>query len=277
MTRILDAHEHPLPQPVKPSGHIRQHGRESEIDDAVAHYRVHGDGTVSIENKKDIDLHWKIHIPTPSRILRFVHDVGREVGDWYEDPYRDAHVGTTSELPAHLQAVPGSCSSWGDPMCDADAPVKITKPMDGSKGGTIPVLGGGMDITSWLYRKYVGDPYSSRKLKMLDETRAERAQAGAVHRADQLARSAELMTRNLEALWRATGDPALRRRALFELWDECTEGKSSAGQAGERARAMVIGWIRAKLPAGSAGAFTADEITRLDAHRTSKQHFTPYD
>jgi hypothetical protein len=38
----------------------------------------------------------------------------------------------------------------------------------------------------------------------------------------------------------------------------------------------VIGWIRAKLPAGSPEAFTAVEVARLDAARSSRQHFQPY-
>jgi hypothetical protein len=82
--------------------------------------------------------------------------------------------------------------------------------------------------------------------------------------------------RNLETLWRTTTDPAQRRLALFALWDECDEGESSRGEAGERARTMVIGWIRAKLPEGSPDAFTADEIAKLDAARSSRQHFVPY-
>jgi hypothetical protein len=40
---------------------------------------------------------------------------------------------------------------------------------------------------------------------------------------------------------------------------------------------MVIGWIRAHLPAGEPGAFSADDIAALDAHRASRQHFAPYE
>jgi hypothetical protein len=121
-----------------------------------------------------------------------------------------------------------------------------------------------------------GDPYSSRKRKLLDDTRDERAEIGAAHRTAQLARSGELVQRNLDALWRTTADPAARRAALFALWDECAEGEGPAGQAGELARAMVIGWIRGRLPDGGPGAFTAGELARLDAARTSHRHFAPY-
>lgn len=268
--------DRPLPDPVEPSGHIQQNGREGRIVDPVASYVVHGDGTVDIHSKKDIDIRWKIPLPTPSRILRGARELGDDLAAWKEDPYRDTRVGTFQDLPRHLQAVPGACGTFDDPMCDAESPQKtVGKSMSGD-GTVIPVLGGRFDITSYLHRKLIGDPFSSRKLKMLNATRAERVESGAVYRAARLGQSAELMARNLEALWGSTTDPAARREALFELWDECAEGEGVAGAAGERARAMVIGWIGTHLPRGQPGAFSADEIARLDARRASKQHFAPY-
>jgi hypothetical protein len=263
--------------PVQPSGKILPNGREGRINDSVASYAVHSDGTVDIHSKKDIDVHLLLPIPTPSRIRRGLHELGDDLDDWRKDPYRDTRVGRTQDLPAHLQAVPGACDTFGDVMCDANPPRRL--PLMNSLSGDgfiVPVLGGRLDITSYLQHKFVGDPFASRKLKMLDATRDERVASGTAHRAAQLARSAELMARNLEALGRATADPAVRREALFELWDECGEGEGPAGAAGERARAMVIGWIRAHLPSGEAGAFSADDIARLDARRSSKQHFVPY-
>ena len=272
MSRILK--DRPLAEPVTPSGHIKPSGQEGRIDDATATYQVHADGTVDIEDKKDIDVHWKIHLPTPGRIRSVMHGIGDDLTEWRADPYSDTRVGTMQDLPRHLQAMPDSCQHVGDPMCDADPGHKHVQIVDG--GFLLPVLGGPLDITSYLHRKFVGDPFSSRKLKMLDTTRAERAERGAAHRAAQLGRSAELMERNLEALWRATTDPAVRRQALFELWDECVEGDDPDGVAGDRARAMVIGWIGSHLPRGQPGAFSADDIAALDARRVSKRHFAPY-
>jgi hypothetical protein len=40
--------------------------------------------------------------------------------------------------------------------------------------------------------------------------------------------------------------------------------------------AAVVAVIRAKLPAGSAGAFSDDDVAAFDARRTSNQPFTPY-
>ena len=273
LSRILK--DRPLPEQVRPTGLIRPNGREGRIDDPVASYVVHGDGTVAIQDKKDIDIHWRIPLPTPGRILRAAHDLGVGLSEWAEDPYAGSRVGTIQDLPRHLQATPESCQSLNDPMCDAEAPPKVNKGMSGD-ATIIGILGGRLDLTSYLHRKKIGDPYAARKMRMLDATRAERVETGAAHRAAQLERSAELMARNLEALWRATADPAARREALFELWDECAEGDGPQGAAGERSRAMVIGWIGTHLPKGQPGAYSADDLARLDAKRSSKQHFAPY-
>jgi len=277
-TMATIAKDRPVPAPATPTGRIKPHGRESWIDDAAASFTVHGDGTVSIVDKKDIDIHWKVPIPTPGWILSAVHDLGNDLAAWKEDPYRDTRAGRWQDLPRHLQATSGSCQLVDDPMCTANdtaSKPKLTRSLSGN-GFIVPVLGGQSDFSSFLHRKLVGDPFASRKLKLLDATRAERVERGAAHRTEQLDRSAELMAHNLEALWRATDDPVARREALFALWDECSEGDGPAGAAGQRARAMVIGWIGAHLPNGSDGAFSADDIVRLDAQRSSNQHFSPY-
>src|SRR6185503_20142320 len=137
------------------------------------------------------------------------------------------------------------------------------------------VAAGKLDITGWLMQKlHVGDAYASRKLALLDATRDERVERGTAFRAEQLAKSAEMMRDALARL--VASSPAELHRAVFELWDGCAEGDDAVGQAGERARAQVIGWIRAHLPAGQPGAFSVGEIAGLDAQRSSTQHFAPY-
>lgn len=274
--------ERPREERAKPTGKIAAAGREGRIDDAVATFRVHGDGTVDITDKKDIDWRWRVPLPTPSRILKGAKELGEDLAAWREDPYRDTRVGKMQDLPKHLQAVPDQCGTFGDEMCDASDPEtgvhrkpRIERSLS-RDGFIIPVIGGKTDITGYLYRKFAGDPYASRKLKLLDDTRAERAQSGAAYRTKQLAHSAELMANNLTTLWTTVVDPAARREALFELWDECAEGDGEPGEAGARARAMVVGWIGARLPRGGEGAFTDDDITRLDHKRASQQHFAPY-
>ncbi len=61
-----------LAHEVEPTGVVEVvTAREIEVvmDDAVARFRVHGDGTVDIDDKNDIDLKWRVPIPTPSRIV----------------------------------------------------------------------------------------------------------------------------------------------------------------------------------------------------------------
>ena len=124
------------------------------------------------------------------------------------------------------------------------------------------------------------DPYASEKLAMLDRTRDQRVEIGKVYRREQLSHSAELMQANLARLWATTQDVAARKETVFALWDECAEptGKEGdhEGEAGTKARIIVVAFIRTHAPAGSAAAFTPDEIARLDAHRSSRQHFAPY-
>jgi hypothetical protein len=141
----------------------------------------------------------------------------------------------------------------------------------------LSLLGGNMDLTGWAMRKFAHqDAYDSRKKKLLDDTRDERVYHGGEYKQEQLNRSAEIMRGNLERLWLSTIDPAARREALFEMWDECAEGDGGMGEAGERARGQVIGWIAARLPKGNPDAFTDEEIAKLDAKRSSKAHFAPY-
>ena len=88
----------------------------------------------------------------------------------------------------------------------------------------------------------------------------------------------QLVQRNLDRLWATTPDPAARKQALFELWDECVEtGDPAAVSAGEAARRLVIGFIRTHLPAGGPDAFTPAELAALARIRNSKTAFAPYE
>ena len=86
------------------------------------------------------------------------------------------------------------------------------------------------------------------------------------------------MKRNLAWAWSKTeSDPEARKQALFELWDDCAEtGEQDLVAAGHAARLYVLGYIRAHLPQGAAGAFTPDDLTRLNAHKRSSATFQPY-
>jgi len=239
-------------------------GGGAVIDDRVTTVTVERDGTAHFADKPYIDPHWQTPIPHLD-LKQDLHELGDVLQDWYADPYRMTRVGTRSELSEANHAMPGSCDSWGDPLCDDPAASDAEQRAKRHAYTTVGV-GGGADVSAWLMRKYGHfDPFASRKRELLDDTRAEREERGEQFRAEQAAHSAELMQRNLEQLWAHVTEPAARRQALYELWSDCADD-----DAGSRARAMVIGWIRARLPPGSAGAFTADELARLAP-------FSPYE
>jgi len=279
LAHIADAPGHDPPPPPIPSKRVESApGGRAVIDDEVATIDVDKDGTAHVHDKPDADAHLDIN---PLAVVTNIRDAGKTIADWAVDPEAGTKFGRTQDLPAHLQAEPGQCGSWGDPLCDdQEAPEseKATRKR-GIGAGAVALFGlsGKFDVTSMLMKKLgVGDAYSSRKLKALDDTRLERAERGAKYKQQQLDHSALLMQDNLERVWAGTQNVDERKAVLFELWDECAEGEGPIGEAGERARKMVIGWIRAKLPEGKAGGFTAAEITALDQHRTSHQPFAPY-
>jgi hypothetical protein len=88
----------------------------------------------------------------------------------------------------------------------------------------------------------------------------------------------ELMRNNLAQLCATVRDPAARKRGMFALWDECAEtGTAEIIKAGSAARAKVLGFIRARLPAGSPDAFTRAELATLNQQKQSRAVFAPYD
>ena len=139
-------------------------------------------------------------------------------------------------------------------------------------------IAGRMSFDDWAMRKAGIDPYASAKRQWLDKTRDERARIGMASRKEDLARASEFVERNLASAWsRTASDPVARKQALFELWDDCAEtGDDDLVAAGKAARAYVLGFVRAHLAPGQPGAFTADDLARLNAHRRSKAAFEPY-
>ena len=139
-------------------------------------------------------------------------------------------------------------------------------------------LSGRAGFDDWAMRQAGIDPYSSAKRQWLDRTRDERARIGMAARKEDLARAPEFMKRNVRYAWAKTeGDIAARKEALFELWDDCAEtGDDDLVTAGSAARSYLVGFIRAHLPQGAPGAFSPEDLTRLNAHKRSHATFQPY-
>jgi len=206
------------------------------------------DGSVKIKDSRNFN----IHLALPGK-----KTIGRGISEWYESDK-------------------GRYGAEGKQTLKDKVSGSVDKD-DRSKAAVVPVLRGGFDITDRLMRKKGQDPYASRKLAYLDATRDERVEIGNKHRADQLAQAAKLMKRNLDRMWTQITDTAARKQALFELWDECAEtGDAAVVEAGRQARKLVVGFIRAHLPAGSATAYSAAELAAFARRKHSHEEFAPY-
>jgi hypothetical protein len=264
--------------PVTPSGLLEASGGgTARVDDAVTTVSVERDGTAHFHDKPDFDARFTLPFSltkSPEQQLQeTTAELGAALRNWYEDPYRDAHPGPSTDLPETQQAMPGQC----DKAMDHCLPAPTVSNIAGAPPAVfVPIISGKFDATDYLMRKFVGDPYAARKRALLEHTFAERAQAGATYRAEQLDRSAEFMRQNLAQLWAREQNPVARRAELFAMWDECDEGDGASGEAGQRARMQVIGWIAVHLPRGSRDGYTPAELAELAKHRTSKQPFEPY-
>jgi len=237
------------PPSVDATGRLAPHGGgRYRSNEGVFTADVAADGSVTIKDHKNLNVH--LALPRPKQI-------GRGIADWYESdkgPY-----GTDGKRSLENQ-VSGSVDKE-----------------DRSKTAVIPVLRGGFDVTDKLMRRHGQDPYAARKLAYLDATRDERVEIGNRHRAEQLAQAAKLMQKNLDRMWASVSALADRKQALFEMWDECAEtGEPAVVEAGAAARKLVVGFIRARLPAGSANAYTTAELAAYDQKRHSTQEFAPY-
>jgi hypothetical protein len=245
------ANSKPLAPRVAPSGELSPSGGgRHHSDQGTFRVDVARDGSAKITDAPNL----RVHVALPS-----LRDVGNGLSKWAEDPYGDTAVGSRQEL--------GEYKSASDDT-------KAT----GSKVVGVPLIGATFDVTDALMRRHGQDPYASKKLKVLDATRDERAELGAKYRRDQLGQAPQMMKAAVDQLWHSALDVAAKKRALFELWDDCAEaGVPELVEAGQRARAFLVGFVNARLPAGSATAFSRAELAELNGHRRSRVEFAPYE
>jgi hypothetical protein len=244
------------------TGILHESGRGTyRSDQGVFVGKVNPDGSVKLTDKPNLNV--RLALPTPKSL-------GRALASWYErDKGPLGREGDTA-MARQIQVTSGASTDPPDPV--------TSRNKDRAPTAIVPVLSGGFDTTDWLMRRHGQDPYASKKLAFLDATRDERVQIGNRHRAQQLKQATQLMQHNLDALWAAALDPAARKRALFELWDECAEtGDPDLVAGGQAARRLVIGFLRSHLPAGSAFAFTPDELAAFARAKHSQATFQPYE
>ena len=131
------------------------------------------------------------------------------------------------------------------------------------------------DPTEIIMNRHDIDPYASNKLRMLDDTRAERYEIGKAYKRKLLARAAVIAQTNLTYLWAHTSEPRSRKAELFAMWDECAErGSEELVAGGAAARRMIIGFIRARMT--GALAYSPEELAAFNANKKSSEAFAPY-
>jgi hypothetical protein len=182
--------------------------------------------------------------------------------------FDDRHGGLAPPRSAEeIAAAAAPTQAW------VDEPGSVT----GGRGVLAPQGQVEFDATDELMRAAGMDPYLAEKLGFMDRTREERMQIAATWRSESLREALHRMPRELERVWRASGDPAARRRLLFQLWDECAESGSPQVIATARAvRGTVLAFIRRRLPRGSRHAYSDDELAELNRARSSREPFAPY-
>jgi hypothetical protein len=248
----------PMSEELEPAG-----GGRFRSDQAAFTAKVNRDGTVVFDDKPNFN----VSIADP-------RDVGKAVkkglADWAKNPYAQTR---DREREAEQHRVPSGA------VDDEEEQRKRPK--------TVTVLSGSFDLTDWAMRLAGRDPYWAAKLAFMDRTRESRAQLAVSHRAELLRSVVTMVRDQAKQAWAdPTQTAAQRRRALFELWDDCAEASAEAGaktsddplvEAARRARVALYGFIRAKAPAGGPDAYSAEELAALNRARHSRQAFAPYD
>jgi hypothetical protein len=144
-------------------------------------------------------------------------------------------------------------------------PVTLDTPTLGEPESIMPR--GGFDLTDAVTH----DPYRHEKEWFVRETEGLRDRMARAHDAHLARAGLTRMRARLARVW-ADGSRSARerRRAIFELWDECADGDD-----GRPAREMIIRFVRRVLPAGRAG-YSNRELDALNRVRVSAEPFAPY-
>lgn len=131
---------------------------------------------------------------------------------------------------------------------------------------------GSFDVTDMFMRGAGQDPYAAEREWFMEQTETLRERLEAEHRTTTLRRGLGDIRDRLRRAWANEAEtPVVRRRRIFDMWDELDDGSES-----DDARAAIMTFIREHLPDGSADAYLPGELTRLNARRESGHAFRPY-
>ena len=133
-----------------------------------------------------------------------------------------------------------------------------------------------LDLTDFVMRRRHEDPYRYEKAKFLASTFDERVQMRLVYRDEEMEAALGQLPSHLHSVWYKPTSLAERKRALFELWDECDEDDEGVKPGAGKARAIILDFVRDHLPANGRFGFSAEELASLNADRASRARFDPY-
>ncbi len=128
------------------------------------------------------------------------------------------------------------------------------------------------DITDMVMRANGEEPYRYEREWFMNATEELRDRLSAQARRRELSTALVALETQVERIWHdERASAVVRRRRLFELWDQCAEDDYGAA-----ARRVVLRFIEQELPAESADAYPASEIASLNRRRVSETEFRPY-
>jgi len=184
---------------------------------------------------------------------------------------RPKQVGTT-ELPKTIEGGAGVIASVAE-----DGAIRFSDA--NNLGFDVTKLSGRFDLTDMAMRHIGQDPYAAVKRNIADETREQRICMAKKAQVRRLAEALNQIGAKVRGIARKSDlSPIERRRAAFEIWDECVEGSADlTADYGEKARSIILSAIRDLFPAGTDLGYSTSELLTLNERRTSRRRFAPYE
>jgi len=128
-------------------------------------------------------------------------------------------------------------------------------------------------LEEWMMRRHGADPHAATRRWFAEQTEEMRDEMMQNHIAGQARSAARGIRGRLTRLLADEARPiADRRRAIFDQWDDCSEGEL----VGDAVRAAIIELVRERLPESSPDAYQDTELDELNRHRESTAEFRPY-
>lgn len=142
-------------------------------------------------------------------------------------------------------------------------------PIGFNKGGTFS-----FDLTDLAMRGAKQDPYQAEKRRFMEFSEKVRTDLRKRAIQEKNENTLSTLSQQLHSLWNSGRSASERRREIYEKWSECTDDKDDV--VGRKSRRAIEDFIRSYLPAGSAEAYSSDELSRITNERQGLPPFDPY-